>query len=83
MINDVDLRMVYLLIDLKEKYGELINDYILIKLLLLREEMVNYIGVICEIISRKLKKFEDEGLLKIVGIKNIVILDEEGLKDYI
>lgn len=81
--NDVDSRMAYLLIDLKEKYGALINDNISIKLPLSREEMANYIGVTRETISRKLKKFEDEELIKIAGTKSIVILDEEGLKDYI
>lgn len=45
--------------------------------------MANYIGVTRETISRKLKKFEDEKLIKIVGTKNIIILDEKGLKDYI
>jgi CRP/FNR family transcriptional regulator len=45
--------------------------------------MANYIGVTRETISRKLKKFEDEKLIKIIGVKNIVILDEDGLKDYI
>ncbi len=45
--------------------------------------MANYIGVTRETISRKLKKFEDEKLIKIAGIRNIVILDEEVLKNYI
>jgi CRP/FNR family transcriptional regulator len=45
--------------------------------------MASFIGVTRETISRKLKKFEDENLIKIVGTKNIIILDEESLKDYI
>jgi CRP-like cAMP-binding protein len=81
--NDVDSRMAYLITDLIEKYGENIGDNISIKLPLSREDMANYIGVTRETISRKLKKFEDENLIKIVGTKNIIILDEEGLKDYI
>ncbi|AGX44758.1 Crp/Fnr family transcriptional regulator [Clostridium saccharobutylicum] len=81
--NDVDSRMAYLLIDLMEKYGENIENSISVKLQLSREDMANYIGVTRETISRKLKKFEDEKLIKIVGTKNIIILDEEGLKDYI
>ncbi|WP_252232418.1 Crp/Fnr family transcriptional regulator [Clostridium sp. ZBS15] len=81
--NDVDSRMAYLLIDLIKKYGESIEKNISIKLPLSREDMANYIGVTRETISRKLKKFEDEKLIKIVGTKNIIILDEEGLKDYI
>ena len=81
--NDVDSRMAYLLIDLMEKYGKAEEKNISIKLPLSREEMANYIGVTRETISRKLKKFEDERLIKVIGVKNIVILDEDGLKDYI
>ncbi|ETI89258.1 MAG: Crp/Fnr family transcriptional regulator [Clostridium butyricum] len=81
--NDVDSRMAYLLTDLMEKYGENIEKNISIELPLSREEMANFIGVTRETISRKLKKFEDEKLIKIVGTKIIIILDEEGLKDYI
>lgn len=81
--NDVDSRMAYLLIDLAEKYGEKIGKNTSIKLPLSREEMASYIGITRETISRKLKKFEDEKLIEILGTKIIVILDEEGLKDYI
>lgn len=81
--NDVDSRMAYLLIDLMEKYGEIIKGNISIKLPLSREDMANYIGVTRETISRKLKKFEDEKLIRIVGTKTIEILDKDSLKDYI
>lgn len=81
--NDVDSRMAYLITDLMEKYGESSGNNISIKLPLSREEMANYIGVTRETISRKLKKFEDEKLIKIIGTKNIIVLDEEGLRDYI
>ena len=43
--------------------------------------MANYIGVTRETISRKLKKFEEEGLIKVVGTKRI--LNKEGLNNYI
>ena len=66
-----------------EKYGETIGNNISIELPLSREDMASFIGVTRETISRKLKKFEDEKLIKIVGTKNIIILDQEGLKDYI
>jgi len=75
--------MAYLLTDLIEKYGESIEKNISIELPLSREDMANYIGVTRETISRKLKKFEEEKLIKIVGTKKIIILDEEGLKEYI
>ena len=34
--------------------------------------MANYVGVTRETISRKLKKFEEEGIIKIVGTKKIM-----------
>lgn len=81
--NDVDSRMAYLLIDLMEKYGDNLEQNISIELPLSREDMANFIGVTRETISRKLKKFEDEDLIKIVGTKTIIILDEDGLREYI
>lgn len=54
-----------------------------INLPITREDMANYIGVTRETISRKLKKFEDEGIIKLISIKKIIVLDEQGLRDYI
>lgn len=81
--NDIDSRLAYLILDLTEKYGMFNEKYLSIKLPLSREEMANYIGVTRETISRKLKKFEDEGLIKLVGTKKMMILDKEKLEDYI
>lgn len=82
--NDVDARIAYLLLNLMDKYCEESEDgKKLIKLPLSREDMANYIGVTRETISRKLKKLEDEELISIIGTKKILILDEEGLQDYI
>ena len=55
----------------------------IIKLPFSREDMANYIGVTRETISRKLKKFENEHLINMIGPKIIIIIDEEGLKNYI
>ena len=81
--KDIDSRIAYLLIDFMEKYSDKINENVSIKLPISREDMSNYVGVTRETISRKLKKFEDEQLIKMVGTKKIIILDKEGLKDYI
>jgi CRP-like cAMP-binding protein len=56
--NDADSRMAYLIIDLMEKYGENIDGKLSIKIPLPREEMANYIGVMRETISRKLKSLK-------------------------
>ena len=81
--NDVDSRMAYLLVNLIEKYGRQQENDIFIKLPISREDMAGFIGVTRETISRKLKKFEDEKLIKIVGTRNIIILDENGLRRYV
>ena len=81
--NDVDSRMAYLIIELMEKYGENVEGNISVKLPISREDMASFIGVTRETISRKLKKLEDENLIKIIGTKTIIIIDEEGLRNYI
>ena len=55
----------------------------IVHLPIFREEMASYIGVTRETISRKLKKFEDEGLIELIGNKTMVILDQEGIEQYI
>ncbi len=81
--NDADSRVAYLLIDLLERYEEFNRGKKEFTISMSREDMANCIGVTRETMSRKLKKFEDEGLIKIPKVKQIVILDEEGLRDYI
>lgn len=81
--NDVDVRIANLIWDLKEKYGRNTYDGIEIELPITREDMSHYTGVARETISRKLKKFEEKGIIKLVGNKKMTILDEERLEDYI
>jgi len=81
--NDVESRIANLLINLKEKYGKEISEGVEINLPITREEMSNYTGVVRETISRKLKKFEEEGIIDIIGIKKIVIKNEEKLESYL
>ena len=80
--NNVDSRMAYLIIELMKKYADDIDE-MSINLPLSREDMANYIGVTRETISRKLRKFEEERLIELVGTKKIIITDKEGLCAYI
>jgi len=81
--NDVEVRIANLIFELKEKYGRNISNGIEIKLPITREDMSHYAGVARETISRKLKKFEEEGIIKLIGNKKMIILDEEKLENYI
>jgi len=81
--NDIESRLAYLLIDMMESDGVKRNNGVEINMTISREDMSNYTGVARETISRKLKKFEEEGLIELVGTKKIIILREDILRDYI
>lgn len=81
--KDVLTRFAYLLLDLAEKYGRIDGQNINIDLPISREEMANCIGVTRETISRKLKIFEDERIIKIVGRKRIIIINKGKMENYI
>lgn len=82
--NDIDSRLAYLLVSFLDRDLNVeMYTPIEIKLPLNREEMANSIGVTRETISRKMKKFEEEGLIQLIGTKSIRILDLEGLKKYL
>lgn len=80
---DVEARMAALLMEFKDQYGIKTKDGMEIRLPLTREDMANYIGVTRETISRKLTKFQQEDIIRLVGNKRIIILDEEALKAYL
>jgi CRP/FNR family transcriptional regulator len=81
--NDVEGRLAHLILELKDEYGTKTHEGIEITLPLTREDMSNYTGVARETVSRKLKKLEDEGIIKLVGNKKIVLLDEKMLRLYV
>lgn len=81
--NDVESRLAYLLVDMMESYGKKTTKGVEVELPISREDMSNYTGVARETISRKLKKFEEEGLIELVGTKKVIILEEESLRDLI
>ncbi|MGL5152382.1 MAG: Crp/Fnr family transcriptional regulator [Clostridium sp.] len=81
--NDIDSRIAFLINGLIEKYGEDLGGNIEITLPLSREEMANYIGVTRETISRKLKKLEEIGVIKLIGTKRMSIKDKEYFKTFV
>ncbi|MFT9493736.1 Crp/Fnr family transcriptional regulator, partial [Anaerosolibacter sp.] len=81
--KDIEARIATFLLELIPEYTKSRGHIKEIELPLSREEIANYIGVTRETISRKLGKMQDEGILKIKGIKKIIILDEDALKAYL
>jgi CRP/FNR family transcriptional regulator, anaerobic regulatory protein len=81
--NDAEVRIANMLIDFAEKYGTQSNEGITIKLPVNREEMANYAGVTRETMSRKLGKFENEGIISAEGSKIIIINNMDVLREYV
>ena len=81
--NDAEARIAQFILDLSEEQGRKTERGIEITLSLTREDMSNYIGVVRETISRKLRKFQEEGIIELIGNKKIILLDEERLREYL
>ncbi|MEF9952779.1 MAG: Crp/Fnr family transcriptional regulator [Clostridium sp.] len=81
--KDVDSRFAYLLTELADKYGIKEGTSTVISLTLSREDMASYIGVARETISRKLKKFQEEGLITLEGKRRIIINNRKLIEEYI
>lgn len=81
--NDAEVRIANMLMEFSNKYGVQDKEGITIKLPINREEMANYAGVTRETMSRKLSKFEDDGIIKTQGTKVIIIRELDALKEYV
>jgi CRP/FNR family transcriptional regulator len=77
--RDVDSRINVMLLELVQRYGRYHPEGVLVELPMNREEMANYIGVARETVSRKLSFLRDEGIIRIIGSKQLLILDEDAL----
>lgn len=80
-IRNVDLRINSLLIDYSNRYGSKVPEGVLIRLPLSREGMANYLGIARETFSRKLSQLENEGIIRSVTNKSILILDQAALEE--
>jgi CRP/FNR family transcriptional regulator len=72
-INSVEKRVWDLLEEYAIKFGKMTPQGTLIQLPLSREEMANHLGITRETISRKLAKYQDEGKIKLIGHKQILL----------
>lgn len=81
--KDTDARINMMLLEFSKKYGREHDGGTLIELPLSREQMANYIGVARETVSRKLTALKEEGIIKFIGNKTILLLDEKALQESI
>lgn len=78
-VRNVDNRIGGILLEFAEKYGVLGKEGTLIQLPLSREGMANYLGVARETVSRKLGQLENEGIIRSVNNRSILILNKDAL----
>lgn len=81
--NDAEIRIAYMITEFGQKYGVSTPEGQQVKLPINREEMANYVGVTRETMSRKLRKFEELGIISFKGNKIIVIRKLDMLKEYV
>lgn len=79
-VRSVDARIGELLLEYARNYGKPMPDGTLIPLPLSREGIANYLCIARETLSRKLGILENEGIIKSIGNKNILLLKEEDLR---
>lgn len=79
-VRDVDARIAELLLDYTSQFGEKTSDGTLIALPLSKEGIANFLGIARETLSRKLSSLEEQGIIKNVGNKNILVINQEDLK---
>lgn len=81
--KDAEIRVIMVLLEFSERYGEDSPKGRVIELPLSREGIANYVGVARETVSRKLNYLKEEGIIEIVGNKKIILLDEKALEDLV
>ncbi len=78
--NSPDAKVAGLLLDLIERFGTSTDEGIVLDLTISREEMGSYAGISRETMSRKLQLFQEMDLIKLMGVKKILIIDQNKLK---
>lgn len=78
-VRNVDNRIGGLLLEFAAKYGTKGQEGIRIQLPLSREGIANYLGVARETVSRKLGQLENEGIIRSLNNKTILIIEPDSL----
>lgn len=79
--NSVDAKVAGLLLNLERDFGRKTEEGTLLTLSINREEMGSYAGIARETMTRKLKMFQEIGLIKLIGAKQILIRNKDALKE--
>ncbi|NLJ98854.1 MAG: Crp/Fnr family transcriptional regulator [Tissierellia bacterium] len=72
-IHDVETRIVKMILDMADDKREVV-------LKMSKRDLASHIGMSQETLSRKLSYFQELGLIKLVGHRRIIILDEDSLR---
>jgi CRP/FNR family transcriptional regulator len=80
-VRSLESRIGAVLLELAGKYGVQQADGTLVRMPLSREGLANYIGIARETVSRKLGMLEDEGMIRSVGNRHILIRDMKALEE--
>lgn len=79
--EDVKTRLLSMILRLADKEGIKNSDGIKLKFYLSREDIANLLGTTRETISRKLHELEDDGIIKFLSNKEILLKDIEKFKE--
>lgn len=74
-VRSLEARINAVLLELAQRYGTHTPEGVLLKLPLSREGLANYIGVARETVSRKLGALENEGIIRSINSKTLLIKD--------
>lgn len=79
--KSVESRINSILLEFAKRYGRKHPRGVLVDLPLSREGIANYIGTARETVSRKLSALKEEGVIEIIGNKQILILDMKAFEE--
>lgn len=79
--EDVKTRLLSMILRLADKEGIKSSDGIKLKFYLSREDIANLLGTTRETISRKLHELEDDGMIKFLSNREILLKDIEKFKE--
>lgn len=81
--KNLDAKVAGLLVNLIPSFGIKTKEGVRLELSINREEMGSYAGIARETITRKLRLFEEMGIINLIGAKVIEIRDLYALKAYL